>query len=216
MTEHGDTPRDERHVVVDRRGEFLKYTDREAPASYPDFFHAMRGLMDLAVAADADDDAYRRAAEKIGEVAAILEPHREAVEAAGPAARTVDLPGRGSVLAPPWTLDERGPDGIGGTVRFSRFHVGGHAAAHGGAVAHLFDDLYGWVIEAAGLPIARTAYLKVDYRAVTPVDAPVRYAGRIDRVDGRKVFLVAELLDEEGSVLAESEALMVMLRPGAR
>ena len=38
--------------------------------------------------------------------------------------------------------------------------------------------------------------------------------GRVDRVDGRKLFCSAELRDADGTLLADCEALMVQLRPG--
>lgn len=202
--------------LVDRRSEFPKYFPREAPASYGEFFHAMRDLMDLAVSTDGSGDVYARAAAKIREVSAILEPHVEAGEAEGPACRIPDMPGRGSVLAPPWILDTTARDGLGGTVTFSRFHVGGHAAAHGGTIAHLFDELVGWTMYHRELPIGRTAYLKVDYRSVTPIGVPVRFATRVTRVEGRKVFITGELTDDDGVLLAECDALMVTLRPGNR
>ena len=55
-----------------------------------------------------------------------------------------------------------------GTVRFGRHYLGGNNAAHGGAIPLLFDDALGRFANSHGRPIARTAYLHVDYRSVTP------------------------------------------------
>jgi hypothetical protein len=66
-------------------------------------------------------------------------------------------------------------------------------------------------VSAAGRPISRTGYLHVDYRAVTPIDAPLISRGRVDRIDGRKAFITATMTDAEGTVLSEANGLMVQL-----
>lgn len=100
------------------------------------------------------------------------------------------------------------------TVQFSRFHVGGNYAVHGGVLPMLFDSLFGMCIHAAGRPISRTAFLHVDYRAVTPIDTPLQARGWIREAEGRKAFVNAELRDGEGKLLAEANGLMIMLLPG--
>jgi acyl-coenzyme A thioesterase PaaI-like protein len=70
------------------------------------------------------------------------------------------------------------------------------------------------VVHAAARPISRTAFLKVDYRRVTPIDTPLIVRGRVDSVEGRKAFISGELVDEDENLLAEVHALMVRLRPG--
>ena len=65
-----------------------------------------------------------------------------------------------------------------------------------------------------GRPISRTAFLKVDYRAVTPIDTPLIVRGRVESVEGRKAFISGELVDEDEKLLAEVHALMVRLLPG--
>ena len=62
-------------------------------------------------------------------------------------------------------------------MQFSRFHVGGNYAVHGGVLPLLFDSMFGMVIHAAGRPISRTAFLHVDYRNVTPIDTPLTVRG---------------------------------------
>lgn len=127
---------------------------------------------------------------------------------------TPDLPGAGSLLQAPWTLVKFEPDGVELRVQFSRFHVGGNYAVHGGVLPLLFDSVFGMVIHAAGRPISRTAFLHVDYRNVTPIDTSLTARGRVLRVEGRKAFVSAELCDPAGNVLAESNGLMVRLLPG--
>jgi hypothetical protein len=38
--------------------------------------------------------------------------------------------------------------------------------------------------------------------------------GRVDSTDGRKVFISGALVDEDDTLLAEADALMVRLLPG--
>jgi acyl-coenzyme A thioesterase PaaI-like protein len=100
------------------------------------------------------------------------------------------------------------------TGYFSRFHVGGNHAVHGGVLPLLFDHMFGMISHAAGRPISRTAFLHVDYRKVTPIDAPLLVRGRVTGAEGRKAFVSAELVDGDDAVLAEANGLMVRLLPG--
>ncbi|CCF65687.1 conserved protein of unknown function [Nocardia cyriacigeorgica GUH-2] len=172
----------------------------------------MRTLQDLTVSIDAPDDVLADALAQANRLIELLEPYR-APELQGPAGRAVELPGRGSLLLLPWRTVEAGPDGIVMTGVFRRFHLGGNAAAHGGVLPLLFDDLLGMIVHYAGRPISRTAYLHVNYRKVTPLETPLTVRGRVERIEGRKTFISAELVDEQGTVLADCEGLMVQLLP---
>jgi acyl-coenzyme A thioesterase PaaI-like protein len=124
------------------------------------------------------------------------------------------LPGAGSLLMPPYQVGKFGPDGVELRVQFSRYHVGGNYAVHGGVLPLLFDSVFGMVIHAAGRPISRTAFLHVDYRRVTPIDSPLTARGWVAKAEGRKAFVDAELRDPEQNLLAEANGLMVRLLPG--
>jgi acyl-coenzyme A thioesterase PaaI-like protein len=112
---------------------------------------------------------------------------------------------------PPWTITDSGPDGVTMEGVFTRFHVGGNMAVHGGVLPLFYDWHFGMIVSAAGRPISRTAYLHVDYRAVTPIDTPLISRGRIDRLDGRKAFVTATMTDPDGTVLSEANGLMIKL-----
>jgi acyl-coenzyme A thioesterase PaaI-like protein len=120
----------------------------------------------------------------------------------------------GSVLLPPFTLTKFGPGDVEMRGQFTRYHVGGNSAVHGGVLPLLFDNLLGTVVKAFGRPISRTAFLHVDYRKVTPIDVPLVVRGRVDRAEGRKLFVSAELTEAEEVLLAEAHGLMVELLPG--
>ena len=114
---------------------------------------------------------------------------------------------------PPWTITEFGEDGVVMAGLFSRFHVGGNMAVHGGVIPLFYDWHFGMVVSAAGRPISRTAYLHVDYRAVTSIDTPLISRGRIERLDGRKAFITATMTDSDGTVLSDANGLMIKLLP---
>ncbi len=123
----------------------------------------MRRAQDLAVSVNPDSDTWAAAADRVEDLVALLEPH-QAAEGVGPANRVPSLPGAGSLLMPPWHVTKFESDGVELTVQFSRFHVGGNQAVHGGVLPLLFDSVFGMVIHATGRPISRTAFLHVDYR----------------------------------------------------
>ncbi|WP_069160594.1 PaaI family thioesterase [Nocardia altamirensis] len=196
----------------ERHGGFPKVSRAKIGQNFGPFVEAMRTLQDLAVSVDAPDDVFGDALAQAEQLIATLEPYR-APELQGPAGRAVELPGRGSLLLLPWRVLEAGPDGIAMTGEFRRFHLGGNGAAHGGVLPLLFDDLLGMIVHYAGRPISRTAYLHVNYRKITPLETPLTVRGRVDRIEGRKTFITAELVDEQGNVLADCEGLMVQLLP---
>lgn len=196
-----------------RHGGFPDYGVAEPSPGFARFVTAMRRLQDLAVSAAPGEQVWEDAADRVAELVDLLAPF-EQPEGVGPAGRTPVLPGMGSVLLPPWTLTAFERGGVQMQGHFSRYHVGGNSAVHGGVLPLLFDHLFGMVVHAAGRPISRTAFLHVDYRKVTPIDEPLTMRGRVDSVEGRKAFVSAELTDQDGTVLAQAHGLMVRLLAG--
>jgi acyl-coenzyme A thioesterase PaaI-like protein len=214
------TPADADPTEIDpdyeHHGGFPEYGPASPGPGFGRFVATMRRLQDLAIAADPGDDVWDEAADRAAALADLLDPF-EADEGRAPAGRSPDLPGMGSLLLPPWTLTKYAPDGVEMTGYFSRFHVGGNSAVHGGVLPLLFDHTFGMVSHAAGRPISRTAFLHVDYRNVTPIDAQLSVRGRVTSIEGRKAFVSAELVDARGpgeTLLAECQGLMVRLLPG--
>lgn len=165
------------------------------------------------MSADPGDAVWDEAAERAAALVELLGPF-QAEEGKAPAGRTPGLPGMGNLLLPPWTLTRYDPDGVEMTGSFSRFHVGGNSAVHGGVLPLLFDHIFGMISHAAGRPISRTAFLHVDYRKITPIDAALVIRGRVTGIEGRKAFVAAELVDGDETLLAEGNGLMVRLLPG--
>ncbi|OMC56044.1 thioesterase [Mycobacterium sp. IS-836] len=197
----------------EHHGGFPEYGPASPGAGFGRFVESMRRLQDLAVSADPGDGVWDDAADRAAALVELLGPF-EADEGKAPAGRTPDLPGMGSLLLPPWTLTRYAPDGVEMTGYFTRFHVGGNHAVHGGVLPLLFDHMFGMISHAAGRPISRTAFLHVDYRKITPIDTPLVVRGRVTSTEGRKAFVSAELVDGDEAVLAEGTGLMVRLLPG--
>jgi acyl-coenzyme A thioesterase PaaI-like protein len=197
----------------DHHGGFPEYAPATPGPGFVRFVATMRRLQDLAVSADPADDVWDDAADRVAALVERLEPF-QAAEGVAPAGRAPELPGMGSLLIPPWTLTRYAPDGVEMSGHFSRFHVGGNMAVHGGILPLLFDHTFGMIAHAAGRPISRTAFLHVDYRKITPIDVPLLVRGRVTSAEGRKAYVSAELVDGDDAVLAEGTGLMVRLLPG--
>jgi acyl-coenzyme A thioesterase PaaI-like protein len=174
---------------------------------------AQRRLQDLLTGAALPAQAATEVTRQLGELNALLERHQvrehERVDGLRP-----DLPGRGHPLLPAYVLDEERPGVLRGRVTFGRFHLGGNGVVHGGVQPLLFDDVLGMVINRSLDGVARTAYLHVDYRWVTPIDVELQFDATADEVDGRKRHASGRLTDDSGRVLSKAEALFVQLLPG--
>lgn len=180
---------------------------------YGRFVAAVRELQDHARAADAPDAVIAEAADLIEKVSALLAPY-DADEWSSPSGRRMDLPNRGNILAIPVDLRLTDDGRIAGTARFRRFHLGRNGAAHGGAVAHLFDSVLGFTaFKLSTSKAQRTAFLHVDYRKIALVEKDLQVEARIDDIVDRKIFVSGRLLDGE-DVLAEAHSLFVKLKPG--
>ncbi|WP_066912560.1 PaaI family thioesterase [Millisia brevis] len=198
----------------DHRGEFRRSTDTGATPEYARLIEALRVVQDLAVAIDPPDDVCIAATANAEQLAELLRPH-VVTEWEATGGRVPDLPGRGSLLQPPWVTIAEKPDGF---VRregvFRTFHRGANEAAHGGTLGLLFDDLYGQVARAGIAENCRTVHLEIDFRKVTPLNTPLVVEARIERIEGRKIYVRAELTDPDGTLLAEGSGLMLKLLPG--
>jgi acyl-coenzyme A thioesterase PaaI-like protein len=197
--------------MTETRG-FPELRPVDAPPELERFTAAVRRLQDLAVSTNPDTASWTAATEAIERACETLEPH-QVPDGQAPAGRATKLPGLGHPLIPPWTFKDYSADGVTMEGQFSRFHVGGNMAVHGGVIPLFYDWHFGMIVSAAGRPISRTAYLHVDYRAVTPIDRPLISRGRIDRLDGRKAFITATMTDADGTVLSEANGLMIKLLP---
>jgi acyl-coenzyme A thioesterase PaaI-like protein len=186
-------------------------TTRGGP-DYGRFIEAVRTLGDHARAADAPDHVITEAADMIEAVSGLLAPY-DADEWTTPSGRRMDLPNRGNIMQVPADLKTAG-DEVDGTVCFRRFHLGRNGAVHGGALALMWDSVLGFAAFRLTRSLKqRTAYLHVNYRKIVPIDMDLQVDARIDRREGRKIFVAGRLLDRD-EVLCDAEALFVTLNPG--
>ncbi|MCV6980764.1 PaaI family thioesterase [Mycolicibacterium pulveris] len=172
----------------------------------------MRRLQDIVVSTDPEASVWDDTAALLEDVCTRLE-NDVAPAGVSPVGRARNLPGHGHPMAPPWTVADSSPDAVTMQGHFTRYHVGGNNAVHGGVIPLFYDFHFGLVVSAAGRPDSRTAYLHVDYRRVTPIDVPLTARAWIDSVDGRKLFVRATMTDIDGNVLSEANGLMIKLLP---
>lgn len=86
-------------------------------------------------------------------------------------------------------------------------YQGPPGCVHGGIVALLFDEMLGLSNAAAG-SVGMTADLRVTYKSPTPLNAPLRFEAKQDRVEGRKIWASATLHTGD-RLCASTEALFI-------
>jgi acyl-coenzyme A thioesterase PaaI-like protein len=112
----------------------------------------------------------------------------------------------------PWGLDlevHRRGDTIDARVTLGAAHEGAPARSHGGIVAGLFDDVFGFVLDILQ-QAAFTGELTIRYEAPTPLRTELSCRGRLRRRDGRKLWIEGELVDvARDAVVARAEGLFI-------
>ena len=187
-------------------------TSRGGP-DYGRFVAAVRTLQDHTRAVDAPDEVISEAAGLIENVSKLLAPYY-ADEWNSPSGRRMDLPNRGNIMQVPTRLAKTDDGRVRGTVTFRRYHLGRNGAVHGGALGLLFDSVLGYTASIlAKSPYQRTAFLRINYRKIAPIETELHIDAGIERIEGRKVFVEGRLFDGD-TVFTEAEALFVRLRPG--
>jgi acyl-coenzyme A thioesterase PaaI-like protein len=179
----------------------------------------LRGVLHRMVQTSAPVEVIEAAADELEQVAARFAAHShqsmyegfaESANAGEPFAFFDHSPmlGRANPLAPPielWLED----DHIVGRATFGAAYEGPPGCVHGGFVAAAFDEVLGSTQSLSGSP-GMTGRLTVHYRKPTPLQTELRFVGRLDRVDGRKIHTTGELW--AGDVLcAEAEGLFISI-----
>lgn len=101
-----------------------------------------------------------------------------------------------------------GPNAVAATHTFDTRHGGAPGIAHGGAVATVFDDLYGFLLYAIG-DLAVTRKLEVEYLRPVLLDVEYTLRATIAERAERKIHMAATLEDGTGLLGARSSALFV-------
>lgn len=104
-----------------------------------------------------------------------------------------------------------------GDVAEARFVIGDSyegapGRSHGGIVALAFDDAMGFVLSIIH-SVAYTGEISVRYKAPTPLNTPLVVRARLDRTEGRKLHLVAEMSEDrpDAPLIATSHALFIAI-----
>jgi acyl-coenzyme A thioesterase PaaI-like protein len=120
--------------------------------------------------------------------------------------------------ASPWGLDldlHRHGDEIEARVVLRAAHEGAPNRSHGGIIAALFDDVFGYVLGVIHQP-AFTGELSVRYVAPTPLHRELSCRVRLDERRGRRLLMSGELSDPStDSVLVRAKATFIAVDPDA-
>jgi acyl-coenzyme A thioesterase PaaI-like protein len=182
---------------------------------------AMRDLIDRTVATSAPVEALEGVAEvleALGRTIAkypqgrLYEGFSESANAGDPSAFFDNSPiiGVANPLAPPirmTILEEDGEPVVVGDVRYGNAYEGPPGCVHGGYIAAAFDEVLGMTQSLTGKP-GMTGTLTIRYRRPTPLHADLRFEGRVDHVDGRKIFVTGKSF-ANGELTCEAEAVFI-------
>jgi acyl-coenzyme A thioesterase PaaI-like protein len=118
------------------------------------------------------------------------------------------LIGLSNPLAPPIEL-HAGADGrtVHGSVVFGSAYEGPPGCVHGGYIAAAFDELLGFANSLSGTP-GMTGTLTIRYRKPTPLHVSLRFEGRFERSEGRKIYTTGQLFAGD-TLCAEADGLFI-------
>ncbi|KAF5834569.1 HotDog domain-containing protein [Dunaliella salina] len=86
---------------------------------------------------------------------------------------------------------------------------------HGGLTAALLDETFGglsvnvWKSGGFGVAPGYTARLEVDYKQKVPTGSTVVYSAELESIEGRKMWMRAQVTDGKSTVYAAGRALFV-------
>ena len=182
----------------------------------------LRALIDATVAAAAPPAAFRDATAAVQRAVASLAPHVPTprpprypslgADAAHPHDVMPFDPVMGplSPLAPPLRVEVVGDVAVG-RVRFGTPWEGPPGCVHGGVLALAFDQVLNVANLAAGVA-GPTVSLAVRFRKPTPLDADLRFEGRVVQRDERRVTSRGTVTVGD-VVTAEAEGTFAVLTP---
>jgi len=101
---------------------------------------------------------------------------------------------------------------IRGNFRLGGEYQGGAGFIHGGIIATVLDEVMGKVCRFRGAH-AVTAELTIEYLKPVPVGADLVVVGYEVGMSGRNLFMVGEIRDVSGKVLARGKGRFVVIKP---
>jgi len=181
---------------------------------YGPLARSVRALIDATIRTEVDPEVIAEATSAIEDIASRLRARQ--MEGSYGVQATIAEVQRGwaspvtgvrNPIAPPVVLEQR-PDGsVAGGFELGAGYEGPPGLVHGGASALILDHVLGEAVHASG-HWGMTGTLTLRYRRPTPLGR-LRTEGRIDRVEGRKVFAVGHIADE-GGVTVEASGIFIL------
>lgn len=121
---------------------------------------------------------------------------------------TGPIVGLSNPIAPPLEAHVDAEAGVvRARARFSAAYEGAPGLLHGGILAAAFDELLGLATVFSG-GAGMTRELRVRYLRPTPLHVELAFTGRLDRVEGRRLFVSAEV-EWEGARTAEASGVFI-------
>ena len=96
--------------------------------------------------------------------------------------------------------------------RLGKRYTGPPGHCHGGIIATILDEAMGKVNKLRHV-VALTSEITVQYRKPVPLNHPLRVESREVKVKGRKHTNMAEIMNQNGEVLARSQGLFIAVDP---
>jgi acyl-coenzyme A thioesterase PaaI-like protein len=94
---------------------------------------------------------------------------------------------------------------------FGKKTMGPPGHVHGGAMAATLDEAMGAAAWMNNHPCV-AATITISFLAMLPIESETTVAARIEKVEGRKIYLRASLTDRAGTAVAEGTGLFIVLK----
>lgn len=169
---------------------------------------------DLIAGANIPADQVDQITEHLRAIARVAENH-QVPETSRMWRASISDPRRGQSLLPAFTNVQMVDGTFSMNLTFGEFHLGANRVVHGGVQALTFDEALGYMLIKGGYPVARTGYLKTEFKAPAPINVELTLTGWVERIEGRKIFIQGELLWGD-TVCTKAEGLWIALKPGNR
>jgi acyl-coenzyme A thioesterase PaaI-like protein len=116
--------------------------------------------------------------------------------------------GRANPMGVGIEVHRRGDQAVA-TVTLGPAFEGAPNRSHGGIVAAIFDDVFGYLLSITREP-AFTGQLTVNYRAPTPMGQELTFRAWVTGREGRKLFMAAEARSDD-HLVADATGLFVTI-----
>jgi len=93
-------------------------------------------------------------------------------------------------------------------------YQGWPGVVHGGIIANMLDEASGWAMVFSGM-YGVTARMEILYHNPAPVNTPLIITGGITKKSGKRITTCGKVTTEDGTLIAESEILLINMKKGA-